>query len=106
MENMFKQEFAKRIKSLRKTRHLTQEQLAEYVGVDFRYISFIENAKSFPSCTIIEKLAEALGVNYSDMFDFDENFSKQELEQKLTHLIKFFDKKKLQCLYNIAKEIL
>lgn len=48
---MFKQKFAKNLKVLRK---LTQEQLVEIVGVDFRYISLIENAKSFPSCELIK----------------------------------------------------
>ena len=57
---MFKQKFAENLKRIRKSRKLTQEQLAEIVGVDFRYISFIENARSFPSCELIEKLSEAL----------------------------------------------
>lgn len=51
---MFKQKFATNLKNIRKSRRLTQEQLAEAVGVDFRYISYIENAKSFPSCDLIQ----------------------------------------------------
>ena len=69
---MFKQKFAENLKKIRKSRKLTQEQLAEIVGVDFRYISFIENARSFPSCELIEKLSNALNVDYADLFSFDE----------------------------------
>ena len=39
---MFKQKFAENLKKIRKSRKLTQEQLAEIVGVDFRYISDIK----------------------------------------------------------------
>ena len=54
---MIKQKFASNLRKIRKSRKLTQEQLAELVGVDFRYISFLENAKSFPSCELIEKFS-------------------------------------------------
>ena len=67
---MFKQKFAENLKKIRKSRKLTQEQLAEIVGVDFRYISFIENARSFPSCELIEKLSNALNVDYADLFSY------------------------------------
>lgn len=100
---MFKQKFAKNLKALRKLRKLTQEQLAEIVGVDFRYISLIENAKSFPSCELIEKLSSALKVDYSDLFSFDENMDREVLEQNCINLLKTLDTKSLKTIYNIAK---
>ena len=84
---------------------MTQEQLAELVGVDFRYISLLENAKSFPSCDLIEKLVKALNINYSELFAFDEDLSREEIENRLGELIKFISDKNLKILYNIAKEI-
>ena len=99
---MFKEKFAK---NLRESRKLTQEQLAELVGVDFRYISLLENAKSFPSCDLIEKLVKALNINYSELFAFDEDLSREEIENRLGELIKFISDKNLKILYNIAKEI-
>lgn len=65
---MLKQKFANNLKKIRKSRKFTQEQLAEMVGVDFRYISFIENAKNFPSSYLIEKLADALNVGCEEFF--------------------------------------
>ncbi|CCY63155.1 transcriptional regulator XRE family [Clostridium sp. CAG:967] len=102
---MFKEKFAKNLRDIRKSRKLTQEQLAELVGVDFRYISLLENAKSFPSCDLIEKLVKALNINYSELFAFDEDLSREEIENRLGELIKFISDKNLKILYNIAKEI-
>ena len=102
---MFKEKFAKNLRDIRKSRKLTQEQLAELVGVDFRYISLLENAKSFPSCDLIEKLVKALNINYSELFVFDEDLSREEIENRLGELIKFISDKNLKILYNIAKEI-
>ncbi len=103
---MFKQGFAKNLKRLRKLRKLTQEQLAEQVGVDFRYISYLENAKSFPSCDLIEKLVKALDVEYIDLFTIGNEDSRNELEKKILNIISVMDDDKLKKLYNIAKEIL
>ena len=102
---MIKQRFAKNLKKLRKSRKLTQEKLAELVGVDFRYISFLENAKSFPSCDLIEKLAAALNIDSSEFFKFDDNSSRNELESKIIESIKLLDDKNLKLLYEITKSM-
>ena len=102
---MFKQKFAKKLKALRKLRKLTQEQLAELVGVDFRYISLLENAKSFPSCDLIEKLTLALKVEYSDLFTFEDNMTREEIETNCVNLIKTLNTKSIKILYSIAKNL-
>mgnify|MGYP000059487031 CR=1 FL=1 len=103
---MFKQKFATNLKNIRKSRRLTQEQLAEAVGVDFRYISYIENAKSFPSCDLIERLAGALNTDYSELFCFDNEVSREELENNVINIIRILEDKKLKILYKFAKGIL
>ena len=102
---MFKQKFAENLKKIRKSRKLTQEQLAEMVGVDFRYISFIENARSFPSCELIEKLSNALNIDYADLFSFDETFSRQHYEMQLLEIVKLLNDKNLKTLLKIAKDL-
>ena len=103
---MFKENFAKRIKEIRKSRKLTQEHLAELVGVDFRYISLIENAKSFPSCDLIEKLSKALDVSYKEIFDFDSDYSREELEKNFLHSINMMNDKNLKILYKFTQHLL
>lgn len=103
---MLKEQFAKNLKTIRKSRKLTQEQLAEIVNVDFRYISFLENAKSFPSCDLIEKLSKALNVNYTDLFMNEENISREQIKKQLIETIELLDNKNLNILLNLAKDLI
>ena len=103
---MFKEKFAYNLKKIRKSRKLTQEQLAELVGVDFRYISFLENARSFPSCELIEKFVDALGINYSELFDFEEKFDRELAENQIMELVKSLDDKSLKIFLKIIKEMI
>ena len=103
---MLKEQFAKNLKTIRKSRKLTQEQLAEIVNVDFRYISFLENAKSFPSCDLIEKLSRALNVNYTDLFMNEENMSREQIKKQLLETIELLDNKNLNILLNLAKDLI
>ena len=103
---MLKEQFAKNLKTIRKSRKLTQEQLAEIVNVDFRYISVLENAKSFPSCDLIEKLSKALNVNYTDLFMDEENMSREQIKKQLIETIELLDNKNLNILLNLAKDLI
>lgn len=60
--------FGKRLRKIRRNKDLTQEQLAEAVGVSLDFISNIERGKSAPSFPTIEKLAEVLQVPIEDFF--------------------------------------
>ena len=63
--------FGKEIRALRKTKGLTQRQLAEQVGVDFTYISKIENDRvdHTPSIKTIRRLAEALNADELELME-------------------------------------
>ena len=53
----------------RKEQNLTQEQLAETLGVSNKTISKWENGKCMPDYSIIETLCEALGVTLPELMD-------------------------------------
>ena len=55
-------EFGNRLRQLRKDRKLTQQQLAELIGVKNSVISFYEVGERIPSPDILRKLALALHV--------------------------------------------
>ena len=58
------------IKLLRRKSKMTQEQLAERVGVTPKYIQYIESAKRVPSLKLLYKIARVLGVKVKDLFPF------------------------------------
>jgi transcriptional regulator with XRE-family HTH domain len=54
---------AGQVRELRRTRHLSQRQLAGRMQVPRTYISKIENGKAIPTLGSLERLALALGVD-------------------------------------------
>lgn len=60
---MTDEKISRKIKALRKTRGLTQEQLAEQLGVQRATISNYEIGRRSPHIKELEKIASALGVS-------------------------------------------
>jgi len=59
-----------RIKELRKRAGLSQDQLAEKVGIESKYLSRIEVGKRQPSFETLENIADSLQVEMKELFDF------------------------------------
>ena len=59
-----------RIKELRRANKLSQEELAEMIGVEPPHMSRIEGGKSYPSLDRLEKIAIALKTPLKDFFEF------------------------------------
>ena len=62
------QRLGNKIKKARKQLRLTQDNLAERIGLSTKYIQFIESATRKPSLKTLYKLAKALEVNVRDLF--------------------------------------
>jgi len=60
-----------KIKELRKKRGITQEQLAEVIGVSFQAVSKWENNIALPDITLAPALASYFGVSMDELFDFN-----------------------------------
>lgn len=56
---------AANVRHLRHECDLTQEELADRVGLSFRYIGSVERGQASPSVTVLGRLASALGVEAS-----------------------------------------
>jgi putative transcriptional regulator len=61
-----------RIKEYRIKRNLTQEKLAELVGVRRETIIFLEQGKYNPSLRLARNVAKALEVSIDELFVFDD----------------------------------
>jgi len=57
------------LKIKRKKKLLTQQQLAELVGVDRTLISKIESGAATPSVTTAKKIAAVLGFHWTKFFE-------------------------------------
>ena len=68
----------KNLSIFRKQRHLTQEQLANELGLTFQAISKWENGLSCPDISLLPQLAEIFGVTIDDLFREQTEESVQE----------------------------
>ena len=62
-----------RIKELRARYNLTQEDLAQKVGVRRETIGFLEKGKYNPSLKLAYKVAKSLNSTLDELFIFDES---------------------------------
>lgn len=58
----------KKIQRKRKAMKLTQEDVAERVGISGVYMGFIEQGRYAPSLEVLEKIARVLKSSISDFF--------------------------------------
>ena len=66
-----KKQLGQRVKYLRKSRDLSQEQLSEMLGITARSLGNIENGRCFMSLSGIEKLIEIFDIEPYELFIFD-----------------------------------
>lgn len=57
----------------RREKNLTQEQLAEKIGVSNKTVSKWENGKCMPDYAVVETLCNVLGISVSELLDGEEN---------------------------------
>ncbi len=98
----------RRIKTLRKDRGLTQEELGEASGVNYKFLGSLERGLENPSVATLEKIATALEVELMELFRFHhEETNPAKLRKVLIDIINHAgkDPEKLQLLLKIAKAI-
>lgn len=98
--------FGKRVKELRKQKNLTQEQLSELLGVFQKQVGNIETGTTFTTMGNLKKLAEILGVEIQDFFNFNHHKLRKELIEEISMLVKGASDEKLRLVYRIVKDIL
>jgi transcriptional regulator with XRE-family HTH domain len=73
MEQKLGIKLGKRIRRLREGRGLTQAQLASLLLKSVETVSNMERGKTLPGILTAAKLANALGVELKELFDFGEH---------------------------------
>ena len=66
-----RKQFGNRLRRLRRTARMTQQDLAESASVTVEYVSKLERGLASPSFDVLERLCAALRVRASDLFLFD-----------------------------------
>lgn len=102
-----KRAVGKRIKIVRQRNGLTQDQLAEHVGLSPKYISGIERGVENPTMDILLRVAKILGVEPYDLFLFGESEeSEKALRKGIEKMVREADREKLQLYFDVMRNIL
>ena len=103
-----KRELGEKIKTIRKKRNLTQEQLAEKIDISSRNLSNIELGVNFPKAETLEKILKVLDISTEDLFANEHIKSKEELILQINTYISFIknDYKTLQLVYKLLRDII
>jgi len=97
----------KRIKSIRKSRRLTQEQLAEKANLHSKYISSLECGRENPTLEVFLKLSSALKIEMIEIFAFEhEKDSVGELKKDINRLVDQAGLEQLKMGLKLLKNVL
>ncbi len=81
MSNNLEIAIGEKIKSFRKKREITQEQLAEYLNISFQSVSKWECGDAYPDITMLPKIALFFGVTTDELLCIDKLKEREEVEK-------------------------
>jgi len=101
----FSENLASIVQAARIAHGLTQDELAEHIGVTGKSISNIERGIANPEFESIYLLFRYLGINVNDVF-FPGHGDTSNLQEQFHHLIDTCTQDELEMLLSINREIL
>ncbi|ABK99517.1 helix-turn-helix domain-containing protein [Pelobacter propionicus] len=94
-----------RIRELRKRAGMTQEQLAELLGIDQKHMSRIELGKSYPSLDRLLKIAVVVNAPLPNLFEFGHMNTAADLQQQVVNIVMQLGPKDLKRIYRILEAL-
>lgn len=106
MENEFdKKHFALRLREIRKSKGLTQEQVCEIIGLDVSNYSKMETGKITPSLSSLQKLILHAGFVPNEMFEYNHLDMEDKLDVKIEKMYEKFTLSQKKFLYKMMRLI-
>lgn len=94
-----------RIKELRNYKNISQQQLAEDVGIDQKNLSKIECGYNFPSKSLLQ-LAKSLNVSLPELFDFEHlALNEDNMKKYIIENLEYLSANDIKTLYRLIKSM-
>jgi transcriptional regulator with XRE-family HTH domain len=93
------------LKSARKDKGLTREQLAEILSITPRYLMSIENENKKPSYDVLFRLVRELGISADKIF-YPENPHEENKFEQLIRLLRHCDDRELNIVTATIKALI
>ncbi|MGN0397148.1 MAG: helix-turn-helix domain-containing protein [Candidatus Fimimorpha sp.] len=92
------------IRERRLSKQLTQEQMANYLGVTAPAVNKWEKGSSYPDITLLPALARLLDTDLNTLLSFKEELTETEIALFVNYLSKTIDTDGFEKAYDIAME--
>ena len=98
-------EIGQRIRKFRKAYNLSQEQLAEKVGISTTHMSHIETGNTKLSLSVFADIASALSVQTDELLYDIPQFNKTVIKQQLTEIVDSCSQQDMCILLDVLKTL-
>lgn len=108
MNTNIKKEIGQRIRSLRKRRGMTQEEMADNCGLHWTYIGGLERGERNPTLTTMQKIAGGLGISVQDLLDVprESTIERDTREGRLLKMLRRKDENTLDLAAGLVREVI
>lgn len=96
--------FGENLKELRLKKNLTQEKLAEFLGVSFQTISKWERCETYPDITMLPEIARYFKISVDDLLGINKAENEAEIEKQIQTYDNLTDKRLMWELISSLKE--
>ena len=90
-----------RIREIRESKNIKQNKLAEMLNIEPTNLSKLEKGVHLAKEETINKLAEALGCNLQDLFNFEHFKNRDDLIQSIDRILHNAKTEELQYFYKM-----
>ena len=94
------------IKKFRREQDVTQEKLAEYLGISYQAVSKWENGSSLPDITLVVPLANFFGVSTDLLFAVNRESDDDKVKEYREKANKLFNAGDMQACIDLMREAL
>ena len=101
-----KGQMGRRIRSLRRLRNLTQEELGERSSLSGKYIGEIERGVANVTIDAIENIARGLEVDLPDLFETSHEADRKHLMAEIKKNLEKADDETVQLVFRLIKSVL
>lgn len=92
------------IKCLRKEKGITQEELADILGVSYQSVSRWETGTCYPDMELLPVISDFFGVTVDKILGVNESIEQEKVSQYLSHFQKAISQGKVYDCIDIARE--
>ncbi|MBE6755512.1 MAG: helix-turn-helix transcriptional regulator [Ruminococcaceae bacterium] len=88
------------LKNLRRKRNLTQEKLAEFLGVSFQAVSKWERGDTYPDISMLPEIADFFKISVDELLGVNRAENEKEITEKLQEYDNLTDSKLMLGIIN------